>query len=70
MNFNTIQLDPNWQRMTATESRYASPWEQRLLRDYEYVIPPARTRPILYVLMRRKAVPPSEFEREKFRGLK
>ena len=64
MNYNTIQLDPDWQRLVATDPRQASPWEGRLLRDYEYVIPANMTRPILYVLLRRRKVPPSEFERK------
>jgi hypothetical protein len=64
MDYNAIQLDPDWMRFIATDPRQASPWEPRLLRDYDYVFPPASTRPINYVLLRRKSVPPSELERE------
>jgi hypothetical protein len=64
LNYNAIQLDTNWQRLIAIDPRQASPWEPRLLRDYDYVLQPNLTRPILYVLLRRKTVPPSDFERE------
>jgi Dolichyl-phosphate-mannose-protein mannosyltransferase len=64
MNYNTIELDPNWKRLIADDPRLASPWEPRLLVDYDYVFPPNMTRPISYVLMRRKGVPSSKLERE------
>jgi hypothetical protein len=59
--FNTIDLDPRWKALTVRQG--ASPWEPRLLRDYEYVIPPAQTRGLLYVFLRRKGIPPSRLER-------
>ncbi len=63
MNSNFIDIDPRWVTLIASDPRYASPWEAVLLRDYEYVLPPKRTRPIWYVLLRRKAVPRSDLER-------
>ena len=59
--FNTIDLDPRWRALTQRQG--ASPWEPRLLRDYEYVIPPDQTRGLFYVFLRRKGIPPSRLER-------
>jgi len=64
MNFNCIDLDPRWQLLASTDPRMASPWEAELLRDYEYVLPPDQTRPLLYVLLRRRTVNPSPLERQ------
>ncbi len=64
INFNTIVLDPNWKRLIFSDPRLVSPWETRLLRDYDYVLPPDKVRPIGYVLLRRKGVPKSKLERD------
>jgi hypothetical protein len=64
LNYNAIDLDPRWAELVQPTPGRFSPWEYRVLKDYEYVFPPARTRPILYVLLRRRSVPPSRRERE------
>ncbi|HEV3312939.1 MAG TPA: hypothetical protein VG815_20710, partial [Chloroflexota bacterium] len=63
-NFNSIDLDPRWQLLTSNDPRAASPWEAELLREYEYVLPPDQTRPLLYVLLRRRTVTPGPLERQ------
>ncbi len=55
-NFNCIDLDPRWHLLVSADPRMASPWETELLRDYEYVLPPDQTRPLLYVLLRRRVI--------------
>jgi hypothetical protein len=62
VNFVCIDLDRRWWNFVSTQPRLASPWEPEILRDYEYVFPPEMTRPILYVLLRRKGVPRSPLE--------
>ena len=62
MNFNCIDLDPRWQLLASADPRMACPWEAELLGDYEYVLPPDQTRPLLYVLLRRRGVPPGPLE--------
>jgi Dolichyl-phosphate-mannose-protein mannosyltransferase len=64
INFNCIDLDPRWGGLAAADPRMASPWEAELLRDYEYVLPPGQTRPLLYVLLRRRVITPSPLERQ------
>jgi hypothetical protein len=64
MNFNCIDLDLRWSELCSTDPPAASSWEAELLRDYEYVLRPDLTRPLLYVLLRRRAVPPSPLERQ------
>lgn len=61
-NYNGIDLDPNWGMLSENPRDFQSPWEPELLREYEYVIPPNRTRPIRYVFLRRRAVPPGPWE--------
>jgi hypothetical protein len=61
--FQSIQLNQNWLRIFAQDPRDPSPWEKNLLGAYDYVIPPHRTRPIGYILLRRKGVPLSELDR-------
>ena len=63
MNANFIDVDSRWANLIASPPRYTSPWEAVVLRDYEYVLPPKGTRPIGYVLLRRKGVPRSDLER-------
>jgi hypothetical protein len=60
MNFNCIDLDTRWQLLTSASGE--SPWEAELLRDYRYVVRPELTRPLLYVLLRRRTVSPSPLE--------
>jgi hypothetical protein len=60
---NFITLDPRWANLLSPEIRRESPWEAALLRDYDYALPPRRTRPIGYVMFRRKGVPESALER-------
>jgi len=64
MNYNCIDLDRNWKLLTATGPALRSPWEDRLLADYQYVLPPHLTRPIRYVFLRRRAVPAGPLEIE------
>jgi hypothetical protein len=64
MNFNCIDLDPRWQVLASADAPAASPWEPELQRDYEYVVLPDLTRPLLYVLLRRRSVAPSPLERQ------
>ena len=64
INFNCIDLDPRWHLLATTNPPMPSPWEAELLRDYEYVLPPDLTRPLLYVLLRRRVVAPSALERQ------
>jgi hypothetical protein len=63
MNFNAIDLDPRWQQLTANDRGASSPWEAELLESYEFVLPPAQTRPLLYVLLRSRTVRPGTLER-------
>jgi hypothetical protein len=63
-NFNCIELDIRWADLVSGDPRRASPWELELMRDYEYVLLPELTRPLLYVLLRRRAVGPSSLERQ------
>ena len=65
VNYNCIDLDPTWARFAASDLAVRSPWEPILLGDYEYALPPRYTRPgFLFVLLRRKTLPPNA--REKF----
>jgi Dolichyl-phosphate-mannose-protein mannosyltransferase len=66
LNAHFILSDIRWARLVGSDPRLASPWEAVLLRDYDYVLPPRRTRTIGggYVLLRRKAVPRSDLERQ------
>jgi len=64
INFNCIDLDTRWHLLASADPRMASPWEAELLRDYEYVLLPDQTRPLLYVLLRRRTVSPSPLERQ------
>jgi hypothetical protein len=59
-NFNAIELDQRWAQFLRPG---ASPWEPVLLEDYQYALDPATTRPVLYVLLRRRSVAPSRLER-------
>ena len=61
-NANFIALDPRWTRLVEHGPGQASPWEAEVLRDYEYALPPAQTRPLAYVLLRRRGVPSSVLE--------
>ena len=63
INFNCIELDPRWYLLASNDPRTASPWEAELLREYEYALRPNQTRPLLYVLLRRRAVIPNSLER-------
>ncbi len=62
MNANFIDFNVRWAKLVAANPRSGSPWEAELLRDYDYVLPPRRTRPIGYVVLRRKGVPKSAEE--------
>jgi hypothetical protein len=62
MNMNSIQLDERWSRLVENNPRYPSPWKARIMSRYEYVFSPAQTRPIGYILLRRKGVPKSALE--------
>ena len=64
INFNCIDLDPRWHLLASADQRTASSWEAELLRDYEYVLPPDQTRPLLFVLLRRRVVAQSPLERQ------
>ncbi len=64
VNYNCIDLDPNWKLLVTAGPGRPSPWEAGLLRDYDYVLLPRRTRPIGYVILRRRAVPAGPFERQ------
>jgi hypothetical protein len=61
-NTNWINLDVRWAQLTSRDPRTASPWEAKLLRNYAYVLPPKLTRPMRYVLLRRRDVHPSPLE--------
>lgn len=63
LNFNCIELDRPWRRVVAPTADPGPSWEGHLLRRYEYVLPPERTRPLQYVLLRRRGLPASQFER-------
>jgi hypothetical protein len=63
LDYNSIQLDPRWSTFVMPGQARQVEWESHLLRDYEYALPPGRTRPLLYVLLRRRGLPPSRIER-------
>jgi hypothetical protein len=63
LNGSWIQLDHRWEDIASLPMDGSVPWERIILVDYEFVIEPARTRPLRYVLLRRRAVPPSRLER-------
>lgn len=71
LNYNAIDLDPRWAALARPGAAGVSPWERTLLVDYEYTIPPERTRPtpVPYVLLRRRGVPPSRLERSLASGV-
>ncbi len=62
MNFLTIDLDRRWALLTGEGGIDVGPWEAIILRNYQYVLAPQRTRPLQYVLLRRKNVAPSSLE--------
>jgi hypothetical protein len=63
-NYNCIDLDPRWSYLAEKDPRLVSAWAPEILRDYQYVLPPKLTRPIRYVMLRRRAIPPGEWERD------
>jgi hypothetical protein len=65
-NFNCIDLDVRWAEL-ARSGPGAPQWEPLLLRDYEYALPPRMTRPLMYVVLRRRGVPASPRELETLR---
>lgn len=63
VNYNCIDLDQRWAELAEKDLRLGSVWAPELLNDYQYVLSPRLTRPLRYVLLRRRAIPPSDWER-------
>ena|GEM_PF-4056956 len=64
LNYNCIDLDQRWTPFVNRDPRIPSDWIPEVLRDYEYMIPARNTRPVLYVVLRRKVSPPSQWEED------
>jgi hypothetical protein len=63
-NANFIDTDPRWGVVMDPDPPDGPVgWKARLMRDYEFAIPRESTRPVGYVLLRRRTIAPSRFER-------
>ncbi len=58
LNYNAIDLDRRWGPLVAPGRDGPGPWDSQVLADYVYAIRPEQTRPLMYVLLRRRSVPP------------
>ncbi|WP_406700583.1 glycosyltransferase family 39 protein [Singulisphaera sp. Ch08] len=63
-NFVCIDLDQRWRMLANQDVRIGSEWLPELLQDYQFVIPPRMTQGIGYVFLRRRVVPPNDWERD------
>ncbi len=63
LNYNAIDLDPRWGSLVRPRKGEGPGWEPVVLKDYQYVFRPERSRPVDYVLLRRRSLPPSPLER-------
>jgi hypothetical protein len=64
LNFNAIELDHRWSDLVRVPPGSTTVWEKELLHNYTYILPPLRTRPLMFVFLRRKDVPAGPLERE------
>lgn len=64
LNYNCIQLDNRWADVIEPRPGIPPAWEPALLREYDFVFPTDQTRPLHYVLLRRRGLPKSALEQE------
>jgi hypothetical protein len=57
------EMDLHWLDLVRRVPGLRQRWEDEVLKTYEYALPPERTRPVGYVLLRRRGVPRSRLER-------
>lgn len=62
-DYNAIDMDVRWLSFVQPAPGGPTAWERAVLANYEYALAPAQTRPLNYVLLRRRDVPPSRLER-------
>lgn len=68
MELVAVEVDPRWTAFLNEDLEPHSPWVQKILQEYEYSLDPRFTRPLGYVLLRRRGVPKSELEQFHQRG--